>query len=99
MSKNRAITLRPKALTDLEVIFNYSVPKFGIVRAEQYILDLNEAFINLAEEPHIGKDYGHVKQELMGFPVVSHIVFFKYTSTQLIIIRVLHKSMDYIRHL
>ena len=99
MSKSRTISLRPKAVTDLEDIFDYSVPKFGVVRAEQYILDLNEAFIKLAEEPHIGKDYTHVKQELMGFPVVSHIVFFKHTSTQLYIIRVLHKSMDYSIHL
>jgi|SaaInlStandDraft_4_1057021.scaffolds.fasta_scaffold43826_2 toxin ParE1/3/4 len=99
MPQSRTINLRPKAVTDLEDIFDYSVPKFGIARAEQYILELNEAFTNLAEEPYIGKDYAHVKSELMGIPVVSHIVFYKYTSTQLIIIRVLHKSMDYIRHL
>jgi toxin ParE1/3/4 len=99
MPKSRTINLRPKADTDLEDIFDYSVPKFGIARAEQYILDLNESFINLAKEPHIGKDYAHVRQELMGFPVVSHIVFFKYTNTQLNIIRVLHKSMDYSLHL
>jgi len=60
MSKSRRFRLRPKAVTDLEDIFNYSVPKFGIARAEQYILELNKAFTNLAEEPHIGKDYAHV---------------------------------------
>ena len=53
MYKSRTISLRPKAVTDLEDIFDYSVPKFGVVRAEQYILDLNEAFIKLAEEPRL----------------------------------------------
>ena len=99
MPQSRTISLRPKAVTDLEDIFDYSVPRFGIARAEQYILELNEAFTNLAEEPHIGIDYAHVRPELMGFSVISHIVFFKYTSTQLNIIRVLHKSMDYSLHL
>jgi toxin ParE1/3/4 len=99
MSKSRTISLRPKAIADLEDIFKYSVPEFGIARAEQYIRGLNEAFISLAEEPHVANVYGHIKPKLMGFPVVSHIIFFRYTSTQLLIIRVLHKSMDYIRHL
>jgi len=99
MSKSRPITLRPKAIADLEDIFNYSVQEFGITRAEHYILELNEAFTNLADGPHIGNDYGYVKPDLKGVAVVSHIVFFKYTDTQLIVIRVFHKSMDYKGHL
>ena len=99
MEKNRAIYLRPKAITDLENIFEYSIKKFGIFRAEQYILELNETFTHLAEEPKIGKNYSHVKPELMSFPIVSHRVFYKHTNIQLIIIRILHKSMDVIRHL
>ncbi len=99
MAQNKTIRLRPKAVTDLENIFEYSTEKFGISRAEHYILELNNTFTRLAVEPNIGKNYSHVKSELMGFPVVSHIVFYKYTNFHLMIIRVLHKSMDYIRHL
>jgi len=33
------------------------------------------------------------------YPVVSHVVFFKVSESGIIILRVLHRSMDYGRHL
>jgi len=48
MSLNNKIHIKPKADEDLENIYLYSVEKFGLKRASQYIRDLEEAFHKLA---------------------------------------------------
>ncbi|GAA0422162.1 type II toxin-antitoxin system RelE/ParE family toxin [Cocleimonas flava] len=95
---NREILLRPLAEKDLEAIYDYSYQEFGEKRAVEYIHNLNKAFIKIADNPNLGSQCNYVKSGLLSFHVISHIVFFRATKTQISIIRVLHKSMDYPRH-
>ncbi len=37
---------------DLEDIFDYSIEQFGFARAEQYIVDIEQAFKELAANPN-----------------------------------------------
>jgi toxin ParE1/3/4 len=99
MPENKRFRLRPKAEEDLENIYEYSYQEFGRARADQYIEDLDSAFHKLADKPSLGSDYSHVRPALMAYRVVSHVVFFKPSVDGIIILRVLHKSMDYGRHL
>ena len=99
MGKSKSFRLRPKAEQDLEKIYEYSVQEFGNKRAELYIRDLNGAFKKLANEPNLGRDYRFVRTNLLAFNVASHVVFFKVSSVGITILRVLHRSMDYGRHL
>ena len=99
MPENKKFRVRPKAEKDLENIYEYSYQEFGSARADQYIRDLDAAFHMLADEPSLGSDYGHVRPDLMAYRVVSHVVFFKSSVYGVTILRVLHKSMDYGRHL
>jgi toxin ParE1/3/4 len=99
MPENKKFRLRPKAEEDLENIYEYSYREFGSARADQYIRDLDAAFHKLADEPSLGSDYSHVHLNLMAYKVVSHVVFFKPSVDGITILRVLHKSMDYGRHL
>lgn len=91
--------LRPKAHSDLENIYTYSIQKWGLSRAEKYIRDLEMGFESLIQNDTLGLDYSHVSKNLRSFPVVSHIIYYKKTLYGVIIIRVLHKSMDETRHL
>ena len=79
------------------------MPKNKIVRlqpkAEQYIRDLDTAFHKLADQPGLGSDASYIHPNLMVYRVVSHLIFFKPSVYGINIIRVLHKSMDYGRHL
>ncbi len=99
MEENRAFRLRPKAEQDLEKIYEYSVQEFGIERAAQYIRDLNDAFNRLASDSSLGRNYDFVRPNLLAFNIVSHVIFFKPSSFGITILRVLHRSMDYGRHL
>jgi toxin ParE1/3/4 len=99
MPENRKFRIRPKADRDLEDIYEYSYQEFGGARADQYIRDLDAAFHKLADEPSLGSDYSHVRPDLMAYRVVSHVIFFKPSIDGITVLRVLHKSMDYGRHL
>ncbi len=93
------VQLRPAAELDLKQIYWYSDKKFGRDRAERYIRDLDRALQCLADDPQLGRDGSEIKPGLMIYQVVSHIVFFRIVEEGIAIIRVLHKSMDYKRHL
>ena len=99
MRANKKFRLRPKAEEDLENIYEYSYQKFGSARADKYIRDLDDAFNKLADEPSLGSDYSHVRPDLVAYRVASHVFFFKPSVDGITILRVLHKSMDYGRHL
>lgn len=99
MRKNQLFQLRPQAIQDLKNIYKYSAQEFGIERAERYILELNSSFMQISETPTLGRDYSHVRAGLLAFNVVSHIVFFRQSANGIVILRILHKSMDCNRHL
>ena len=91
--------LRPKAAKDLEDIYFYSVEKWGIPRADTYIKDINNAFNQLIENSGLGRDYGDVRPNLLAYFVGSHIIFYKFVGRDIAVVRVLHQSMDFKRHL
>jgi len=97
--KEKTFRLKPKAENDLENIYVYSYKAFGQIRSERYICDLSAAFQQLAESAALGRDRSLVRKDIQVYPVNSHVIFYKTTSFGIIVIRVLHKSMDYDNHL
>ena len=93
------VRLRPAADRDLQNIYRYSVNEWGDDRAERYIRDLNTAFQKLANNELKSTRADYIHSGLHSCRVVSHIVFFKHTDDGILVIRVLHKSMDYLKHL
>ena len=96
---NKTYRLYPKAIEDLESIYVYSIREFGIKRTADYILAIESSFHNLADDPLISRICAYIRHDLRAFNVGSHIIFFKTTSYGIAVIRVLHQSMDFIRHL
>jgi toxin ParE1/3/4 len=97
MSHN--IKLKPKAYDDLTNIYQYSLKEFGHAKATEYIKSLDEAFNKLAQDNNLGTDYSDIRPELLASLAASHIVFFKRSEYGITVIRVLHQSMDFDRHL
>jgi toxin ParE1/3/4 len=91
--------LRPKADDDLIEIYQFTAKEWGFLQAENYIRDLHQTFLTLAENNRIGRDCGHVRPLLRAHTVGSHVIFYKPTDYGAAIIRVLHKTMDYHSHL
>lgn len=96
---NKTYRLYPKAINDLESIYLYSSSEFGIQRTEDYFLAIETSFQRLADDPMIARKCDYIRHNLRAFNVGSHIIFFKMTGYGVAIIRVLHQSMDFLRHL
>lgn len=91
--------LRPAADRDLQSIYRYSVTEWGSDRADRYIRDLNIAFQKLADNKLKSTSADELRPGLRSCGVVSHIVFFKHTDYGILVIHVLHKGMDHLKHL
>jgi toxin ParE1/3/4 len=96
---SRSIQLRPRALHDLESIYKYSLEQWGIARAEAYLTEINRAFEALANHDKLGRDYSRVSADLYAYNIAAHVIFYTPTPPGIVVIRVLHKSMDHVRHL
>ena len=86
------------AANDLEEIAEYTIERFGIEQARRYRDGLKTCFIQLANNPAIGRKAEQLIRGLRRFEHQSHVVFYIGESESLLIVRVLHSSMDVPRH-
>lgn len=84
---------------DIESIANYTLEKWGINQVKSYIGGLVACCHDIARSDHIGRDASEFAENLFRFTYQSHIIFFIRQSNGILIVRVLHKSMDFKRHL
>ena len=91
--------LSNKADADIDTIAETSLHRWGLARAEQYILGLHETFRMLAEFPDIGRDASDIRPGYRAIDTASHAVFYRKTEGGILILRVLHQHMDFSRHL
>lgn len=92
--------LRPKAVADLDSIWDYTVDTWGEEQAERYIRMLNAGFERLAKEPTRGRPCDEIREGYLRHRVGHHVVLFRILeSGDLDLVRVLHESMDFGSHL
>jgi|SaaInl4_135m_RNA_FD_contig_31_1481437_length_1250_multi_8_in_0_out_0_2 toxin ParE1/3/4 len=90
--------LSSKAIEDIEGVIDYTVKNFGYDGMLVYHQSLDKCFQTLSKNPDIGLNYDHVGFGYFCFYHQSHAVFYKKKSSDIFIIRVLHKSMDVVKH-
>jgi toxin ParE1/3/4 len=88
-----------KAERDLEKIIDYTVEHWGAFQAIQYIEALEEAAQLLANNPDIGVKRDALSPGLLSFPCQNHILYYLKNSYGVSIVRVLHASMDSLKHI
>ncbi|WP_419812689.1 type II toxin-antitoxin system RelE/ParE family toxin [Bacterioplanoides sp.] len=87
--------LSKAADADMRKIAEYSLRQWGKKQQRAYIGELFDAFGRLAETPQIAAGIDNVRSGYKKFPQGSHIIFFRITgTTDIEVIRVLHKNMD-----
>ena len=95
----RHVILRPRALRDLEDIWDYTIANWGARQAESYVRQVNEAFEALAENPNLGRSCEQVRAGYRKYLVGSHIVFYRKVGDAVEVVRILHARMDVNRNL
>jgi toxin ParE1/3/4 len=88
--------LSKEAKTDLRSIAVFTEKRWGRAQRNLYIKQLDEAFFLLAQSPDLGASCDYIRQGYKKFPQGSHIIFYKLSnSASILVVRILHKSMDY----
>lgn len=82
------------ARADLKNIAAYTQKVWGAEQRRTYIKGLDLAFHFLAESPLAGVPCSYVVEGLRKHRFESHTIFYEKNNNEIIIVRVLHKSMD-----
>lgn len=95
----RKIRLSRRAASDLGEIADYTIAEFGIEKARQYRDQFQGCFDALLTNPHLGRSAEAIAPGLRRIRQQAHVVFYLPTEEEVLIVRVLHHSMDFERHL
>jgi toxin ParE1/3/4 len=91
--------LSRRARADLAEIWRYTFSRWGRDQADEYVRAIHEVFARLMAKPSLGRPFPDAPKDVRGFRVGSHVVFFRKTRTHFYVVRILHQSVDYVRHL
>ena len=84
------------AKSDLRSIAIFTENRWGRTQRNLYIKQLDEAFVMLAQTPDLGISCDYIRNGYKKFPQGSHIIFYNHSnSANILVVRILHKSMDY----
>jgi len=86
--------LSTRAAADLDQIANYTIEQFGIEQARRYRNGLEGCFATIAGNPLLGRSAQVIAPNLRRFEHGSHVIFYKPLGPGVLIVRVLHESLD-----
>ena len=92
--KKRKVVFHENSIEDLEEIWLYTFQTWSIEQADRYHSLIYNEIDFLANKPESGKDLNHVRKGYRSSKVKSHYIFYKYSSTEIEIVRILHENMD-----
>jgi toxin ParE1/3/4 len=93
-----AYRLSPRAEIDLEDIWHYTFTTWSLKQADRYHGAIVEAFEELAARKKTGHPVD-IREGYFKYRVGAHVVFYRFTPSGLVVVRVLHQRMDVGRHL
>ena len=91
--------LSKRAEADLSEIADYTIETFGIDQARRYVAGLDTCFKALADNSLDGRCADEIAPGLRRYRNESHFVFYIPDDEGVFIVRLLHQSMDFQRHL
>ena len=92
--------LTSAARKDIIGIGRFTTQKWGRRQRDKYLKQLDDAFRLLARQPEIGRDAEELKPGYKKFSQGSHTMFYRAgTESKIVVIRILHNSMDVEQHL
>jgi toxin ParE1/3/4 len=92
--KKRKIVLRESAIEDLDGIWLYTFETWSREQADRYHKLIYKEIDFLSKKPESGKDLSHIREGYRSAKIKSHFIFYKYTSIEIEVIRILHENMD-----
>jgi toxin ParE1/3/4 len=91
--------LSAEADRDLLEIASYTLETWNEAQVDRYMGGLHDAPLRLARNPRLGTPMDDIRSGYYRRRHRSHMIFYKLATDGILVVRVLHGSMDYTRHL
>lgn len=91
--------LSPRAQADLDGIWEFTAANWGADQAEAYVSAIWSAVTRAANEPKWGRACSEIRKGYFKVNGGQHVIFYKRTAGGIDVVRILHASMDFDRHL
>ena len=91
--------LSAEADRDIFEIARYTLETWDEAQTERYLTGLHDALLALALRPDAGIASDDLRPGYFRRRYRSHMVFYKRSDDGILVVRVLHARMDYLRHL
>ena len=95
----RDLLISRRADNDLADIATYTTAEFGEEQARKYRDQFRACFASLLGNPILGRSAEELAPGLRRIRQQAHVVFYRPSEDAVLIVRVLHHSMDFERHL
>ena len=92
--KKRKLVFTEAAIKDLEEIWLYSFENWSVEQADRYHGLIYKEIEFLALNPGSGKNMQHLREGYRTSKVKSHLIFYRHSSSEIEVIRILHEHMD-----
>lgn len=92
--------LSPAAQADLEDIWDYTVQRWDVEQAEEYLRGLQHAIERAAANPRVGRSCDEIRPGYRKLAAGSHTLYYRLSPDRIVdVVRILHQRMDVDRHL
>ena len=88
------VRLSKLAYQDLEQIDAYTVTRWGLHQADRYVRELSDRFVQLADNPELGRARDALREGVRSLPADKHIIFYKCLDGDVFVLRILHHRRD-----
>lgn len=92
------VVFTAKAESDVVKVLDYTISEWGVRKARNYIDMLEQRVYALAENPKVGVERDKLSPGVRSFPIEKHVVFYLCDQGEFVVLRVLHQSMDPVKH-
>ena len=86
--------LSSEADKDISTIFDYTESEYGLQQAIDYTTKFKLTFIQLSQEPNLGRARNEIRNGLRSFIQNKHIIFYRILNDHIRIVRILHARSD-----
>lgn len=91
--------LSKQASQDVEDIYLYGFINFGEHQADEYSFKMRSCIDLICSNPEIGRLDSRTNPAIRRFDFESHVMFYDIEDNVIFVVRILHRSVDYVAHL
>ena len=93
------LVIAPAAKNDFKDIYQYGLRQWGQAQSDSYLTTIKDQLWSLTEQALTGIERSELLPDTRSLPIQSHILFYRVSTKQVEIIRILHGRQDPQRHL